>query len=88
VNLDGFIADYDADHCVEVASNGGGLGLTYLRDLGIESIPALDRLSRTLNTPQRREMAHGFAEELRRQLAGQMTNWRGWTWRRERLRSV
>ena len=47
LNLDGFIANYNADHCLEVARNGDVLGLTYLRDLGIESIPALDRLSRT-----------------------------------------
>lgn len=88
LNLDGFIADYDADHCVEVAGNGGGLGLTYLRELGIESIPALERLSHTLDTPQRREMARQLADELRHQLADDMTNWRGWTWRRARLRSL
>ncbi|HET6251210.1 MAG TPA: DUF4173 domain-containing protein [Tepidisphaeraceae bacterium] len=85
-NLDGFIANYNADHCMEVARNGDVLGLTYLRDLGIESIPALDRLSHTLDTPQRRAMAAEFAAELRVQVADDLADWRGWTWRRWRLR--
>jgi hypothetical protein len=86
LNLDGFIANYNADHCLEVARNGDVLGLTYLRDLGIESIPALDRLSHTLDTPERRAIAHEFAEELRDDLDDEVTDWRGWTWRRWRLR--
>lgn len=86
LNLDGFIADYNADHCVDVARNGNVLGLTYLRDLGVESIPALDRLSHTLDTPQRRAMAHDLSQELRDTLDFELSDWRGWTWRRSRLR--
>jgi hypothetical protein len=85
LNLDGFIADYNAEHCMDVARRGEVLGLTYLRDLGIESIPALDRLSHTLNTPTRRAMARDFAQELRGRVAEEMSDWRGWTWRRARL---
>jgi hypothetical protein len=87
LNLDGFIANYNADHCLEVARNGDVLGLTYLRDLGIESIPALERLSQTLDTPERKAMAGGFADELRAGVNEDLKDWRGWTWRRWRLRS-
>lgn len=85
LNLDGFIADYNAGHCLDVARKGDVLGLTYLRDLGIESIPALDRLSLTLDTPQRQAMARDFAQELRERVGHEMADWRGWTWRRARL---
>src|SRR5205085_1227141 len=47
-NLDGFIADYNADHCLNVRADHSPVGLPYLRDLGDEALPALGRLSRTL----------------------------------------
>jgi hypothetical protein len=86
LNLDGFIANYNAAHCMEIARRGDALGLTYLRDLGIEAIPALDRLSKTLDTPDRRSMARNFANELRQEVANDLCDWRGWTFRRWSLR--
>lgn len=85
LNLDGFIADYNAAHCMDVARNGDPLGLTYLKALGATSIPALDRLSHTLDTQPRRDMAARFAGELRQQLASDMKDWRMWTYRRGQL---
>ncbi len=85
LNLDGFIADYNAARCVEIATHGQVLGLSYLRDLGIESIPALERLSRTLDKPGRRQLARHFADELRARALGELADWRGWTWRRARI---
>jgi hypothetical protein len=61
------------------------MGLTYIRDLGVESIPALDELSVTLSDPKSRAFAKQQADGLRVKLARSTSEWRGWTWRRQRL---
>ncbi|MDB5293604.1 MAG: hypothetical protein JWL69_4845 [Phycisphaerales bacterium] len=85
LNLDGFIANYDADRYIEAASHGGEMGLSYLRHLGPEALPALARLSEKLNTLGRRDAAREYAEELRAEVGMDLSDWRGWTWRRSRI---
>ncbi|MDB5304171.1 MAG: hypothetical protein JWM97_1720, partial [Phycisphaerales bacterium] len=85
LNLDGFIANYDADRCIEAAGKGDEMGLSYLRHLGPEALPALARLSEKLNTPGRRDAAREYADELRAEVRMDLSDWRGWTWRRSRI---
>jgi hypothetical protein len=85
LNLDGFIADYDAGRWLSATGKGDVMGLSYLRHLGPEALPALVRLSEKLNDPGRRDAAREYADELRVEMRADLGDWRGWTWRRARV---
>jgi hypothetical protein len=85
VNTNGLIADFNARRCAEVGGGGPPIDLRYLRSLGPEALPAVERLIPMLAAGEQREQTARSAEVLRGELAATMTDWRGWTFRRSRL---
>ncbi len=87
MNYDGFIASWNADHCDFLRHGATAAGLSYFATLGEESLPALRRLKPTLDTPEATAAANGMIEGFSDQLADELDDWRGWTWRRARLQA-
>jgi hypothetical protein len=83
-NIDGFIARYNVEHCREIDGRGAPIDVEYLGELGVESIPALEWLSRELG-PYDGNAARVKAITLQEELNKKLADWRGWTWRRERI---
>ena len=84
VNPDGAIARFNVAHCVEAGGEGRPLDVAYLESLGPEALPALRAFA--AEHPERND-AHESVARLMHRLDGQLTNWRGWTWRRATLAS-
>ena len=87
VNFAAMIADYNVAHSREMGGGGHNLDIVYLRSLGPEALPAIDRYIREAGSPYR-----GLATDFSRQrsfFAAQhhehMANWRAWTFRNWRL---
>lgn len=85
INFDGMIASFNAGHCSEAGGRGSPLDLEYFRTLGPAAVPALDRVLPAITAQSRREFAQEISDELHADLREQMTDWRGWTWRRHRI---
>ena len=85
VNLDGFIADYNVDHCREAGGEGAEIDLDYLRDLGPDALPALRQVTPLLDGPARRRAALAHVSALDQELREDLADWRGWTLRRAGL---
>mgnify|MGYP006301940805 FL=1 len=86
INFDGIIAWHNVQHCHELRGRGAWLDVGYLQDLGPESLPAL-RWVRPRIEPEDAEKpkVQPAIDHLERELSGRLRNWRGWTWRRQRL---
>ncbi len=85
VNLDGLIADYNTRHCRELDGMGPEIDLSYLESLGPETLPALIRLDGALDDFMKKEEVRGTIARLQRSLERDLADWRGWTFRRQRL---
>jgi len=82
VNVPGLIAEFNVWHCHEVTGAGPPIDVAYLESLGPESLPALDDLRAH---DQRDRAAIGAAQHhLRGILTIELSDWRGWTYRRWR----
>ena len=82
INFDGLIADFNVRHCREVDGRGAPLDLAYLRELGPDALPALAWLdAQHAISPL---LLAGPRDALRTQLASELVDWRGWTYRRWR----
>jgi hypothetical protein len=86
LNFNGFIADFNVRHCLETAGGGAPIDLHYLRGLGPEALPALRHISPLLRDRQRTITSAEFMDRLEAQLRAELSDWRGWTLRRGRLR--
>ncbi len=86
INFDGFIANFDVDHCAEYTGMAGGppIEIGYLANLGTAALPALERLRSRDGYAGDRLKIDAAVGNLRHELAEDMQNWRGWTWRRWR----
>jgi len=84
INFDGIIADFNAAHCEEAHGGGSPLDLDYFADLGVTSIPALDKIADRIPLQRRRDKAREISAALHKDLASDLSDWRGWTWRRQR----
>ncbi len=82
INFDGAIADFNVAHCSQATGRGVAIDVAYLRDLGPDALPALQRL-RTFDVPERVAIDK-VQTELRGELAADLKDWRGWTYRRWR----
>jgi hypothetical protein len=82
VNFDGLIADFNVRHCREVTGEGVAVDVGYLRSLGPEALPALEWLGEQEGGP--RAEVEATRSALAGELAGDLKEWRGWTWRRWR----
>jgi hypothetical protein len=80
----GFIADFNVRHCREAGGAGAPLDVAYLEALGETSLPALGWVEPRVMGKQRGEVERA-REALRRGLAEELSDWRGWSWRRGRL---
>src|SRR5205814_6774944 len=58
LNFDGYIADFNAQHCAEAGGPGIGLDIEYLYHLGTPALPALDRMSSRIALEPRRQLAN------------------------------
>ncbi len=101
VNFDRLIADFNVRHCHEITGQGAPLDLMYLRSLGSDSLPALvwleeqTRDQRSITQQQVNaastcsrpidQRAAKVIECLKRELHDDLSDWRGWSYRRARL---
>ena len=85
LNLDGFIADYDAVHCASLRETQVAADLRYFRNLGVEALPALRTIEKNSGNALTRAAAAGMERELSAELIMEMKDPRGWTLRRARL---
>lgn len=88
VNYDGLIAGFNVAHCQEVRGVGPTIDLVYLERLGPDTLPALLRLAGKLKEPSAKPALRDTIERLRADLQADLGSWRGWTWRRHRLRQL
>ncbi|TIO06549.1 DUF4173 domain-containing protein [Mesorhizobium sp.] len=90
INFAALIANYNVEHSFEMTGQGTRLDFWYLRSLGPDALPALDRFfehqSRAVaaNDPPWRELAGLHERDKASYHAGQ-ENWRAWSFRDWRL---
>lgn len=77
---DGLIARHNVDRSMR---GGQPLDLAYTAGLGIAALPALERFVAI----HRDAEAHGEVERLRQRLHDELSDWRGWSWRRWAIRA-
>ena len=87
LNVPWIVASYDVAHCQEVTGSGAALDLEYLRDLGPQAIPALDRYQVLTGGSEAYPFAQtGEAGAVRARLAADFKpdrDWRSfsfWSW--------
>jgi hypothetical protein len=89
INMDSLIANYNVRHALEVTGQGTSIDLPYLRDLGSECLPALRWFQANAKySPSQTAQAGGIIAELENELATSTTNWRAWTWRKQRQLAI
>jgi hypothetical protein len=92
VNFDGLIAEYDVMHSAEYKHSDVGpwIGelLPYVADLGPEAMPALEKLRKEDKDPGHQKYLDEVLAGMRGELKEELKDWRGWTWRRERIAQV
>lgn len=84
-NFDGLIAEYNTSHCCELQGKGPEIDLGYLESLGPETLPALLRLERALIDRPKGKHVRATIARLKKSLDDDLADWRGWTYRRQRL---
>jgi hypothetical protein len=84
VNVNGAIADFNARHCREVSGEGVPLDVEYMRDLGVEALPALETVRGRVEEKARPTVDAAIVD-LRGALHAEIADWRGWTLRRARI---
>jgi hypothetical protein len=87
INFDGIMADFNVVHCAEAGGEGSPLDIEYLDTIGTAALPALDRArdpNHVALPTWRAELATKISDRLHQELAGDLSDWRSWTWRRSR----
>lgn len=89
INMDSMIADYNVHHALEVTGTGTNIDLPYLRSLGVDSLPSLHWFQTNAKySPTQTSQAGLLITELENELTSSTTNWRAWTWRKQRQLAV
>jgi len=83
LNLDGFIAQWNVEHCAQAGGRAAPLDFGYMRELGPAALPAMKRfvgmgLAGVKDRGPAREALIALEDELR----DEISDWRGWTIRR------
>jgi len=79
-DTDGLIANHNVERCLR---GDASFDLAYIESLGVAALPALERLDH-----RRTDVATAAAiARLRGELHDQLSDWRGWSWRRLAVRS-
>jgi hypothetical protein len=82
INFPAIIANYNVAHCLEISGEGVELDRSYLKDLGPQAVPALDRYNRHM------KMWHfepGYRDNVVATLDVELGSWRSWGFRKWRL---
>lgn len=85
INFNGGIAWFNVRHSYEVSGRGVQLDLSYMRNLGPEAIPALQWFANQNPASTKAISARANSDYLRAELEQSLSDWRGWTLRREVL---
>lgn len=85
MDFGGMIAQYNVRHAREAGGRGVTLDLAYLRKIGPDSIPALRWYLDKVPEGWNRQYAGIVLKELEDSVARDISDWRLWTWRKERL---
>ncbi len=89
LNLDGFIANYNVRHCRQITGTGQPLDLRYLEQLGPDALPAMEAFLHhahdPLTDPLFEDAVLKSMSRLKQKLKGDLSDWRGWSYRRQRL---
>lgn len=86
VNMDGVIAAFNVRHCEEILREGHQpIDTGYLVRLGYDTLPAMFWLKEVKPELMSEELCSQI-QELTIRLEEDLSNWRGWTWRRARIR--
>lgn len=88
VNFDRIIADYNVARSLAPPVEGETrekADVAYLEHLGYEALPGLHRLAGASDDTETRAWAIEAIVRLESRLDHETTDWRGWTWRRDRL---
>ncbi len=89
VNMDGVIAAFNVRHCEEILGEGHQpIDGDYLAELGYDTLPALFWLMDKRPDFGQSEGAFQRVQELTSHLNEDMSDWRGWTFRRARIRDT
>ena len=87
LDLGFYIARFNVEHSRELTGQDLSIDLDYLRLLGPSAVPALDRLIPRLNQGS---PSWANAVAIRSELVGELLDrpgdWRGWSWRAQRLK--
>ncbi len=84
VNFSGMIADFNVRHCKEVDGQGVPLDAAYLQSLDVEALPALTWVEPRVADGTKR-VVKGAEKSLKKELDEELGDWRGWTFRRQRI---
>ena len=84
-NFNGGIAWFNVTHCHEADGQNANLDAAYLRDLGPEALPAVCWALENFQDAGTQKNLQAVQTALEAALARDLANWRGWTWRRQRL---
>ncbi len=88
VNMDGLIASFNVRHSEEVLGAGHpSIDVEYLAELGYDTLPALIWLKDRASEPLNNEL-DWYLPLLTAQLEEDLSDWRGWTWRRARIQEA
>lgn len=88
VDFDRMIAEFNVSHSRGMNpdnTQAQPLDVGYLKRLGCESLPALQRYARTATDDHRINRAQDAVDALSTELDRSMRDWRGWTLRRHRV---
>ncbi|CAG1023523.1 hypothetical protein DOJK_02469 [Patescibacteria group bacterium] len=86
INLNEIIADYNVRHCIEVTGMGNNIDLTYLEQLGTDTLPALRWFEANAKySSELTKQSSLIIQSLENKLSLDNNNWRTWTWRNHRI---
>ncbi|MCL2640106.1 MAG: DUF4173 domain-containing protein [Phycisphaerales bacterium] len=84
INFSGLIADFNVRHCREMGGNGVPIDTVYLERLGPPALPAIARILSRIEPEKQGELLK-IENLLKVELVESLSDWRGWTLRRNRL---
>lgn len=85
VNMDRFIADYNVAHCKEVRGTGVPIDVSYLGELGVDALPAVNQLHQEIEDARKKQRLEDLQKKFTGQLIHTLDDWRGFTFQRSRL---
>lgn len=85
VNFNGWIASYNVSHCKELGGSGSELDMTYLADLGSNSIPALEKYRGLIGSKDLKFQFVTNYLSARTNLLEQIEDWHSWTFLRAQI---